>query len=382
MWLLVVLCCVALAAAAAAFSLGREGLTADEEKSLAKGLRAVNQAGKGKDGEDYTTSFEKSQAALKKAKADFAGGKEEVINFDVNGALLQYDAAMPVFWGNALGNEKFMFYEPGSFRDYGKTYVPNYEDSVFLSQSTGLPEYAAVTNRPDQMGGFCHEKGTSTDAIEEKCNSLPTDVCASTECCVFLGGSKCVAGNVHGPTTPSNYSDFTIQNRDYYYFKGKCYGNCYQNGASSMYVNSRDKVPATEKKEKKEEKKEEEEEEEIDLSISDAPLRAGKRKAPSLREEKLMAVQKELAAAATANTTTRAKRKPPKIYKVGDTIEVMLYNTGGKYTEAHGFEQWFSAEILGPENLESASVWNIKWTDGPLMNERGQMFKDTKIAVR
>jgi hypothetical protein len=26
----------------------------------------------------------------------------------------------------------------------------------------------------------------------------------------------------------SNYSNFEIKNRDYYYYQGKCYGNCNQ----------------------------------------------------------------------------------------------------------------------------------------------------------
>jgi hypothetical protein len=199
--------------------------------------------------EDYKTAFEESQSALEAAKKEYAKthAKSDDKNFDPSKKLLQFDAAMPVFWDNALLQSKDnlmpLFKEPGSFRDYGKTYVPSYEDSVFLSQSTGLPKYAAVKNSPDQMSGFC--QGTDKEALEEKCNSLATDVCASTDCCVLLGGSKCVAGNVQGPSTPSHYSDFTIQNRDFYYFKGKCYGNCYQNGASSMYLPSANKQPAT-----------------------------------------------------------------------------------------------------------------------------------------
>jgi hypothetical protein len=44
----------------------------------------------------------------------------------------------------------------------------------------------------------------------------------------LFGGAKCVAGNDRGPSIQSNYSDFLVKNRDYYYYKGKCYGNCTQ----------------------------------------------------------------------------------------------------------------------------------------------------------
>ena len=188
------------------------------------------------DAAEKSGNFDESQKALiaLKEQADKQQrniASEAVAAYDVSNSLLQYDSAMPAFW------------EPGSFRNVAKTYIPSYEDSVFLSQSTGLPEYSNVKNRPDQMGGFCTQlgKGVDASAMEDKCNSLDADVCASTTCCVLLGGSKCVAGNMNGPSVSSNYSDTTIQNRDFYYFKGKCYGNCYQNGASSMYEDTEDK---------------------------------------------------------------------------------------------------------------------------------------------
>ena len=30
----------------------------------------------------------------------------------------------------------------------------------------------------------------------------------------------------NGPTNPANYSDHTLKNKDFYYYQGKCYGNC------------------------------------------------------------------------------------------------------------------------------------------------------------
>jgi hypothetical protein len=48
-----------------------------------------------------------------------------------------------------------------------------------------------------------------------------------------LGGSKCVAGNEHGPAIQSNYGDAFLKNRDFYYYKSKCYGNCSSNETAS-----------------------------------------------------------------------------------------------------------------------------------------------------
>ncbi len=62
--------------------------------------------------------------------------------------------------------------------------------------------------------------------LEMKCNSLDTETCSTTSCCVLLGGQKCVSGNLEGPTMKSNYSDIFIVNKDVYYYQGECYGNC------------------------------------------------------------------------------------------------------------------------------------------------------------
>ena len=76
------------------------------------------------------------------------------------------------------------------------------------------------------MGGFCEYHKHSPIKIEEECGKLEKDACASTSCCVLLGGSRCVGGNENGPTMKANYGDITILNRDHYFYKGKCYGNC------------------------------------------------------------------------------------------------------------------------------------------------------------
>jgi hypothetical protein len=118
-----------------------------------------------------------------------------------------------------------VYYTPGSYPFGASNYVPSYEDSIYLSKTTGLSStspYRAET----KSTGFCNYNKNSPDNIEQSCRKLDTNICASTECCVLLGGSTCVEGNEHGPKQKANYGDIFIRNKDYYYYRGKCYGNC------------------------------------------------------------------------------------------------------------------------------------------------------------
>ena len=113
------------------------------------------------------------------------------------------------------------WYQPGSFR---VPFAPkDTTDTIFMNQSTNLSQ---VTPVQSNTVGFCSEQSNFPLVKESKCNALSNDTCASTECCVLLGGEKCVAGNEQGPLIETNYSNFLIKNRDYYYYQGKCYGNC------------------------------------------------------------------------------------------------------------------------------------------------------------
>jgi hypothetical protein len=120
--------------------------------------------------------------------------------------------------------------DPSYFRYNPSPYVPNYEDSVYLSRLTSYNDNAPVVDFAKQLPasaiGFCDANKTNPMEIEKQCGKMDKSACASTSCCVLLGGSKCVAGNQSGPTMKANYSDITLLNKDYYYYQGKCYGNC------------------------------------------------------------------------------------------------------------------------------------------------------------
>jgi len=120
--------------------------------------------------------------------------------------------------------------DPSYFRYSPSPYVPNYEDSVYLSRLTSYNDNAPVVDYAKQLPasavGFCDANKKNPVETETQCGKMDKSACASTSCCVLLGGEKCVAGNQSGPTMKANYSDISLLNKDYYYYNGKCYGNC------------------------------------------------------------------------------------------------------------------------------------------------------------
>jgi len=88
-----------------------------------------------------------------------------------------------------------------------------------------MPTGEQYTSAQDFMG-FCEKYRDQPIELEKRCQAMDKNTCASTSCCVLLGGQKCVHGDEYGPTAKANYSDIFVTNRDYYYYKGMCYGVC------------------------------------------------------------------------------------------------------------------------------------------------------------
>jgi hypothetical protein len=118
-----------------------------------------------------------------------------------------------------------LYHAPGSVKFGPSSYVPNYEESVYLSKLTNESPFSELVQSSDQ-NGFCKQYAQSPEQLEEKCNQLSHEICSSTNCCIHFGGAKCVAGNEQGPLMHYNYNDPMVKNRDFYYYKGKCYGHC------------------------------------------------------------------------------------------------------------------------------------------------------------
>jgi hypothetical protein len=127
-----------------------------------------------------------------------------------------------------------IYNQSGTYKIDSIGYVPNYANSLYLSTTTGLSQTSPIKDAPYLFGGFCKEQSWNKQLVDDKCRKLDKDVCASTDCCVLLGGEKCFAGNEQGPSIRNSYSDFTIVNRDFYYYNGKCYGNCPNNYFGAM----------------------------------------------------------------------------------------------------------------------------------------------------
>lgn len=124
-------------------------------------------------------------------------------------------------------SQNMTYYTSGAYPYGASNYVPNYEDSIYLSKTTGQSTLSKVYPTSNSLGICNNNTGIDNKAkIEQSCNVLTNDVCASTTCCVLLGGSKCVSGDANGPFMKANYSDPFIKNKDFYYYTGRCFGNC------------------------------------------------------------------------------------------------------------------------------------------------------------
>ena len=116
-----------------------------------------------------------------------------------------------------------IYYAPGTVKYSGLGYKPSYEDINYMNNKfITKPEIVNDFNKR----GFCDFENNIMENIDERCEKLSKDVCASTSCCVLLGDQRCVQGNKHGPTNKGVYNDNTIKNKDSYYYQGKCFGNC------------------------------------------------------------------------------------------------------------------------------------------------------------
>lgn len=118
------------------------------------------------------------------------------------------------------------YYEPGTYKFGSATYVPSYEDSVYLSKTTGQSSTSSYLDAATMKGGACSYYKDQPDKLEEMCLAVDKNNCGAMSCCVLLGGSKCVSGSALGPHNKLNYGDITLRDKDYYYHDGKCYGNC------------------------------------------------------------------------------------------------------------------------------------------------------------
>jgi len=116
-----------------------------------------------------------------------------------------------------------IYYQPGTYMYDGTGYEPTYEE-VMLTRDIPM-QPVPINSAPYLQGGFCKYFEGNPMQVEKHCNQLDPEICASTDCCILLNGKKCVQGNEFGPRNKENYSDYLLGNVDYWYYKGKGYGN-------------------------------------------------------------------------------------------------------------------------------------------------------------
>ena len=87
---------------------------------------------------------------------------------------------------------------------------------------------------------FCHSSGNTSD-LNNKCAALTADSCNIADCCVWVNGTKCAAGNANGPTIITGVASDT----DYYFHKYQCYGNNCETTADQclQYKNTDRNIP-------------------------------------------------------------------------------------------------------------------------------------------
>ena len=117
------------------------------------------------------------------------------------------------------------YYTSGTLKYNSANYVPDYEDTIYFSKLTGLGYQTPIFDTNAQLSGFCKYDKHFPEKLEEQCGKLDSKTCASTTCCVLMGG-KCFAGNYKGPIFKAHYGDIDLRNKDKYYYMGRCYGNC------------------------------------------------------------------------------------------------------------------------------------------------------------
>lgn len=147
-----------------------------------------------------------------------------IYNTKIGSMVVKDKNGSPLILPYVPGQAMSTYYYPGSFTYGSANYVPNYEDSVYLSRTTAFN----TDNNPDMnMAKFCDIMKNNPLIVEKKCNSLSNEQCTKNTCCVLFGGSRCVAGDANGPTNPTYYMDPSVNDKEVYYYYGNIYRSKY-----------------------------------------------------------------------------------------------------------------------------------------------------------
>ncbi len=105
----------------------------------------------------------------------------------------------------------------------------NYQNAIQEAEDTSPVENTVAPTLPfpdtsfftgDTFGSaFCPINQENPTQLQNQCSLLTADSCNATDCCIWINGTKCVAGDASGPME---------MNLDvkYYSYKYQCHGGC------------------------------------------------------------------------------------------------------------------------------------------------------------
>ena len=178
---------------------------------------ALNDIKADPDNEDLIKDYEKIQKSVNL--------KKELDHYE-SVKVVQLKMGKYLSENTNMSSRSHLMNDANDLRYKTTNFVPVYEDSVFLSRTSDISYSKPIIDSPSILAGFCSFDKKNKYKIEKQCSTVDKNVCASTDCCVLLGGLKCIGGDENGPYMRSHYNDINISKKDHYYHKGKCYGNC------------------------------------------------------------------------------------------------------------------------------------------------------------
>ena len=203
---------------------------------LILGVLFINEIFTIREGADITAESVKSLGGEIKQSMDAAGVPESASN------------TSELF--NQLTN---LMVQETSYQNAKANATAEAEKTTPLAGNTIAP---TLTNNSFFMGNkfsdpFC-AMYSGTSKLNEQCSALTEDSCNLTDCCVYVNGTKCMAGNANGPIDNSNFKI----DADYYLYKYQCYGNCNNDKPPAAIVKPKSETPESTPKSKPESKPE------------------------------------------------------------------------------------------------------------------------------
>lgn len=163
------------------------------------------------DGGKEMTS-EEAQALAGSLKTQMAAAGVPAIALEETDALFAQLAALIETEVAASGNNREEIIETENVTPVENTVAPNipFDDTSFF---TGVGFGSA----------FCGINNKNPTQLKSQCSLLTAENCNATDCCIWVNGTKCVAGDANGPMEMN-------LDAKYYSHKYQCYGDCASSG--------------------------------------------------------------------------------------------------------------------------------------------------------